>query len=260
MTTALSIKTVDYPCLSPNSRQARIIAANLDGEPMTELDLIKVPTPAAGGTTWSFDNNGNVETTDEIVGLLVGIGKRGVLWPHEDPSDKPPVVVSHDLLVAYRTSDDSALGDISPKSLEKHRIGDRQYDWVSLSSSPEFGKGSARNGTGRRCKESRLLAILRHGEAWPLLVSVGPGSLWDWNRFQKRLPDVYWACEVGLRLRKEKSDGGAPYSVITPRVAGVISEEQAEMARALYAEPLKKMFDAPPIRGGGSAAAADGDL
>ena len=139
MSTALStnVKTVDYPSLSPNSRQAQIILANLDGEPMAEQDLIRVPTPAGGGVTWNIDANGNVETTDEIEGLLVCIGKRGVLWPKDDPSEMRPVIVSNDLLVGYRVSDD--LGSIDPKALEKYRIGDRRYDWAALSSSPEFG-------------------------------------------------------------------------------------------------------------------------
>ena len=80
MSTAIStnVKTIDYPALAPNSRQAQIIAANLDGEPMTEQDLVRVPTPAGGGVKWEINSNGNVESTDEIVGLLVGIGKRGV--------------------------------------------------------------------------------------------------------------------------------------------------------------------------------------
>ena len=136
MSTALStnVKTVDYPSLSPNSRQAQIILANLDGEPMAEQDLIRVPTPAGGGVTWNIDANGNVETTDEIEGLLVCIGKRGVLWPKDDPSEMRPVIVSNDLLVGYRVSDD--LGSIDPKALEKYRIGDRRYDWAALSSSP----------------------------------------------------------------------------------------------------------------------------
>lgn len=248
MSTAIStnVKTIDYPALAPNSRQAQIIAANLDGEPMTEMDLVKVPTPAGGGTTWNIDANGNTESTDEIVGLLVAVGKRGVLWPKDDPSDMRPVLVSHDLLVGYRVGDEVSLGDIDPAALERYRIGDRRYDWAALSTGPEFGYGAGKSGSGKKVKEARILAILREGETWPILVTVGPGSLRNWLPFQKRLPAFPWECVVGLKLQKVKSSGGQPYSQIVPRVVGVISEEQGAVAKKVYHDSLTAMFNAPP--------------
>lgn len=257
MSTAISTtaQTVDYPALSPNSRQAQIIAANLDGEPMTEMDLVRVPTPSGGGTTWNIDANGNVESTDEIVGLLVAIGKRGVLWPKDDPSEMRPVIVSNDLMVGYRVSDD--LGDVDPKALERYRIGDRRYDWAALSTSPEFGYGSGKSGAGKKVKEARLLAILRQGETWPLIVTVGPGSLKTWTPWQKRLPAFAWECVIGLKLQKVKSSGGQPYSQIVPRVVGVISEEQGAVAKRVYHDPLSAMFSAPPAGAAASIAATD---
>jgi hypothetical protein len=246
MTTAIStsVKTIDYPALSADSRQLRIIEANLDGEPMREQDLVRVKTPAGGATKWTVNAAGNDETTDEIVGLLVGIAKRGILWPQEDPTDQRPVIVTNDLLVGYRVSDD--LGSLDPTALEKYRIGDRKYDWDALSKSTDFGYGSARGGGGKRVKESRILAVLREGDVWPLLVTIGAGSLQTWLPFQKRLPSFHFECVVGLKLEKAKSAGGQPYSTIVPRVAGVISEEQGEIARRIYVEPLKRMFSAAP--------------
>lgn len=246
MSTAIStnVKTVNYPSLSPDSRQLRIIEANLDGEPMREQDLVRVKTPTGGGTTWVVNANGNDEPCDEIVGLLVGVAKRGVLWPQDDPTDQRPVIVSNDLLVGYRVSDD--LGTIDPKALEKYRVGDRRFDWVALSNSPEFGFGSARGGAGKRAKEARILAILREGDVWPILVTVGPGSLAAWTPFAKRLPSFHYETVVGLKLEKAKGKNGQPYSTIVPRVVGVVTEEQGEVARRIYAEPLKRMFDAPP--------------
>jgi hypothetical protein len=255
MSTAIStnVKTIDYPALSPNSRQARVIAANLEGEPMREQDLIRVPTPAGGGTVWSIDNQGNVETTEEIVGILVAEGRRGVLWPKDDPSEMRPVIVSHDLLVGYRVSDD--LGDCSATALEKYRIGDRRYDWAALSTGPEFGWGSGKGGgRSRRVKESRVLAILRDGETWPLLVTVGAGSLANWLPFRKRLPSFMYECVIGLKLAKVKNAGGQPYSQMVPRLVGLVSEEQGAMAERVYHKPLTAMFQAPPS---GATAAAD---
>jgi hypothetical protein len=250
-TTAISVKTVNYPALSADSRQMKIIAANLDGEAMSELDLVRVKTPLGGGTTWNIDNNGNVETCDEIVGLLVGVGKRGVLWPEEDPSDKRPVIVTNDLRDGWLVSND--LGSISPEVLEKYRTGAGRYDWQRLSNGPEFGYGSSRSGSGKRCKESRILAILRDGETWPILVTVGPGSLRNIIPSLKRLPCLQHEAVIGLKLVKAKGKGGQPYSQISMRLVGQLTEEQGEVARTVYVDPIKAMFSAPP-----AVAALDG--
>lgn len=244
-TTALSAKTVDYPALAPDSRQMQVIAANLDGEPMVETDLVRVKTPLGGATQWTIDVDGNVETTDEIVGLLVGVGKKGTLWPAEDPSEARPVIVSNDLQVGYRVSDD--IGTIDPDALEKFRIGDRKYDWAALANSTEFGYGTSRSGSGKRCKEARILAILRQGETWPILVTVGPGSLATVVPWLRRLPCFPHEAVIGLKLVKAKGKQGQPYSQIVPRLVGQISEEQGEVAKRTYADPIRAMFDAPPF-------------
>lgn len=254
-TTIATVKTIDYPALRADSRQAKIIQANLDGEPMSEMDLIKVKTPLGGSTQWSIDNNGNIETVDEIIGLLVGVGKRGVLWPSEDPTEQRPVLISTDLKVAYRTSDE--IGSISPEALERFRIGDGVYDWAALSLSPQFGFGSARGGSGKRVKESRTLAILREGETWPVLVSVGGGSLRNWLAFSKRLPCFQHEAVVGLKLTKAKSKGGQPYSQIVPRLVGTITEEQGDVAARIYSAPLERMFSAPPAGAVGAEPGGD---
>jgi hypothetical protein len=251
-TTAIATAStaVSYPCLQPNSRQARIIEANLDGEQMREMDLVRVKTPLGGSTTWQIDVDGNTESTDELVGLLVGEGKRGYLWPSLDPSEQRPILESRDLIVARRLSDD--LGsEISPAALEKYRIGDRLYDWAAISISPEFGFGSSKGGA-KRVKESRILAILRQGDVWPVLVTVGPGSLPSWLPFRKRLTSFHYECVIGLKLQKAKGAGGQPYSQIVPRTVGTISEEEGEVARRLYTEPLTRMFS---TFGGGAVSA-----
>lgn len=250
-TAELSVKTVDYPALAPDSRQMQIIAANLEGEGMHETDLVRVKTPLGGATQWTIDVDGNQTTTDEIVGLLVGVGKKGVLWPEEDPSEMRPVLVTNDLQIAYRVSDE--IGSISPEALEKYRIGDRRYDWVSLANGPEFGYGSGRNGAGKRCKEARVLAILRQGETWPILVTIGPGSLRNIVPFLKRLPVFPHEAVIGLKLVRAKGKAGQPYSQIVPRLVGTITPQQGEVAKRVYADPIRQMFTAPPV-----ASAADG--
>lgn len=246
MSTALSIPSAAFGSLAPNSRQLAIIEANLDGEPMREQDLVQVKTPAGGGTTWEIDNLGNIEKTEEIVGVLVGIGKRGYLWPSEEPGEKRPVITTHDMVIGYQTSQD--FGEIDPAVLAQYRVGDHKFDWAAMTGDGgAFGWNTGKAGVGKRAKESRILAILRDGETFPLLVSIGGGSLTDFLPFLKKLPAFHYECVIGLRLQKEKSATGITYSQIIPRLVGVLTEEQGEIARRVYTDPLKAMFNAVPF-------------
>ena len=257
MTTAIATaKTIEFPALSADSRQMQIIEANLEGEPMRETDLVRVTTPLGGATKWSVEVNGNSTTCDELVGLCVAYAKRGILWPSANPTEQRPVIVSNDLLVGYRVSDD--LGsEINPKALERFRIGDRKYDWQALAASPEFGYGAG--GGAKRVKESRQVALLREGDVWPVLVAVGPGSLRGFIPFMKRLPSFYYECVLGLKLERAKGAAGQPYSMIVPRLVGTISEEQGAIARRVYADPLKRIFSEVPLAAAAAAPAGDDD-
>jgi hypothetical protein len=99
-----------------------------------------------------------------------------------------------------------------------------------------------------------VLAILRDGETWPLLVTVGAGSLANWLPFRKRLPSFMYECVIGLKLAKVKNAGGQPYSQIVPRLVGLVSEEQGSSAERVYHKPLTAMFQAAPS---GATVAAD---
>ena len=255
MTTALANTSTPFAGLTPGSRQMAIIAANLEGEGISEMDLTKVRTPAGGGTTWEIDNQGNTETSQEIVGILVAIGKRGLLWPYDEIGEEPPVIVTNDLVTGYRVSD--KLGGIDATALDQYRIGDRRYDWAALSEGPEFGPKSGKGGVGKRVKESRTLAILRDGDVWPVLISIGPGSLGTFMPFLKKLSCFHFEAVIGLKLQKEKSKSGVTYSMIVPRLAGQLTEEQGEFVRKMYTEPMKRTFSALP---NGAVAAASGTV
>jgi hypothetical protein len=257
VTTAITTtKMIDFPALSADSRQMQIVEANLEGEPMREVDLVRVPTPLGGATKWTVEVNGNSTTCDELVGLCVAYAKRGVLWPSQNPTEQRPVIVSNDLLVGYRVSDDIG-SEIDPKVLERFRVGDRTYDWKALAASPEFGHGAGHG--AKRVKESRIIALLREGDVWPVLVSVGPGSLRGFVPFMRRLPTFHYECVLGLKLEKAKGAAGQPYSMIVPRVVGTITEEQGAIARRVYADPLKRLFSEPPLVPTASSMPGDDD-
>lgn len=234
-----------FPALNAESRKLRVFRHNVGDEGVRETDFPRVSTPLGGSTTWSFQLNGNDVSCEELVGLLVAVGKRGDLWPTEGPSGSRPVLISPDLVTAYRVGDD--LGDIDPDALEKYRTGDRTYDWERLSTGPEFGDGSASNGSGRKAKERRILAILREGDVWPLLFNVSPGSFETVLPFLKRLPCMPHEAVIGLGLERQKGRTGQSYSQVIPRLIGELTEEQGEVVYETYTRPIEAMFSAKPM-------------
>jgi hypothetical protein len=230
-----------YLALQPMSDVREALMANLQaGESITAQDLVRVPTPAGGGKVWSWKDAGNNDVTAKSIdGVLVYYGVRGTLWPTTEATmGRKPVLVTYDLDTAVRVSDD--IGDLDAEALESCRTGDRTYDWKRL---PWNQWGSGNGGVGKRCKESRLLAILRQEDAWPVLITAGPGSLLPVGQFVKRLPVAHFRAEISLTLEKAQSSNGNPYSQIVPKLLGTISREEGEILRKLYTLPLSKMAE-----------------
>jgi hypothetical protein len=228
-----------FLALRPDSDVREALVANLGpGETLQASDLPRVPTPAGGGRMWGWTDSGNNEqSAKSIDGVLAYYGVRGTLWGSEEPQGKvSPVLVTYDLITAVRMNDD--IGDLDEDVLESCRTGDRTYDWQRL---PYNQYGTSKSGRGKRCKESRLLAILRENEAWPLLVAAGPGSLKTVVPFVKRLPVPHFRATVSLTLDKIENAGGQPYSQIVPKLTGTLSREEGELVRRLYTVPLSKV-------------------
>jgi hypothetical protein len=92
------------------------------------------------------------------------------------------------------------------------------------------------------------LAILQPGEAWPVLLSAGVGSLATISPFVKRLKVAHYMANVSLTLQKVASKGGIDYSQIVPELIGTISREEGLVIKRLYTDPLTRIatqFDAP---------------
>jgi hypothetical protein len=227
-----------FLALRDGSGVAEALKWNTGGAGMSAADLIRVPIPAGGATTWAFMNaRGEEETCKEVSGILALVAMQGVIWPSEQPEQgRSPVIVTHDFEVGVRVSDD--LGDLDPAVLEEARTGDRTYDWKRLAYT-QFGSGSG--GRGKRAKESRLLAILRNEEILPLLINAGPGSLKTVTQFVKRISSLgvpYFQTVVSLRLEKVFNKGGQPYSQIVPKLVRTLSSEDGVIVRDGYTLPL----------------------
>ena len=186
---------------------------------------------------WVVDGVSGQESTKEIEGLCVGYQPRGTLWPSDEPSDSRPILVSNDLLTAHLAvdPDEADFGDIDRDELMELRRDDGTWDWPSL---PWNAWGSGK-GKGKRCKESRLLFILRPGDAWPVLIQCPPASLKVVRKFISfRLPAPHWRCVVAIGLEKKINDAGQPFAAWVPRLTGTIDEDAGKLVHELYTEPL----------------------
>lgn len=243
MATGTQLATVErdsYLALQEGSEIREAMQANMaGGASLTEQDLIRVKTPSGGATKWTIESITGDEVVPAIEGILVYFCMRGVLWPSEDPGDHRPVLVTDDLIHARRVGDE--LGDIDPKTLDKFKRSDGSYDWQSL---PYNQFGSAANGVGKRCKESRVLFVLPQDKAFPYVVQAQPGSLKTVKPLFTQLTNVglpYYRAVISLTLQKVKNSGGQEFSQIVPRVIGSISPETGAMIKREYTEPLSKV-------------------
>ncbi len=210
------IKPEAFPALIEGSETAKAMIANTAGVGFTESDLIRVPTPSGGACQWVVPEITGDKTYDALTGLMVYYAPRGTLWPTEEPAGEGvmPLLVTTDLVKAVKVGDD--YGDIDPAELERYLLPDGSgYDWQAL---PWNKWGSGKNGIGKRCKESRLLMLLREGEAFPLVIRAQPGSLKTVRPFVTRLPVPFYRAVVELSLRVAQSKGGLKYSQIVPRM------------------------------------------
>lgn len=223
-----------FLALQEGSAVAEALEANVaSGEQIEISDLTTVSVPSGGSTVWQFEDVDGDVTTEELRGLMVYYGAAGTLWPSEEPGDAMPVLVTHDMKKAYRVGDD--LGDIDPKILEKCRNEDGSYDWLKL---PYNQFGSSSKGRGKRCKDQRMVCLLREGDTFPLLVRVPPASLKGVTKFVKKLNVPFFQCVVAMTLSKEKNKAGQPYAEIRIRRVGVVDRETGLKAKSLYADAL----------------------
>jgi hypothetical protein len=231
----------EWSVLDPNSDISDAIQARLEDsiEPLNEQDLTRVMVPAGGSTVWAWTDIDGEKTSKEVEGLLVHVQKRGILWPHEKVTGDQPLLRTDDLISAYRVGGE--YGDINPDELEKYALPNGQYDWQKL---PWNQWGTGQDGIGKRCRELRLLFILRREDSWPLMVQIPPGSVRSVSSFLTKLAYRIPCYRAIVRLslqRAESEKRNVCYSQVVPMLVGSISKEEGEIIKRLYTDPIRQV-------------------
>lgn len=231
----------EFDALNKSSETAIAMRENWDGEEFSELDLIRVKTPADGNLIWQVNSVSGIEHLEAIEGICVFKAYKGLIWPtlEQTKETKRPVVVSNDLRYGKLSI---PREEVPPEMMEELDLREIEgqpgvYKWDEL---PYTQWGTGKNEVGKYAKEHMLLFILRKGECLPLFIQVGAGSLGDMRVFFKRMQNVpYYRAVLSLKLKEATSKGGVKYSKIVPKLIATLSPELGERVVAEYRDRLK---------------------
>lgn len=216
------IETGGYVVLSraPDDIQA-VIARSIGDEVLSEFDLPRVKIPAGGGRVWEL---GEDESGPELAGILIHFRRTRAFWPDSEPNGSPPEC----------RSDDGVVG-----------IGD---PGGACRTCPNAQWGSdPKGGRGQFCSASEIWFLLRPDLVLPLVLKLPATSLGAAKDYRvKTLAARALAPEqvvTSIKLEVETNPDGQRYSVAVPRMAGLLSDEEAARALA-YAEKFRPQLDA----------------
>ena len=235
------VETKSFLAMQKGNAVGEAMAANLgEGATMQESDLTRVPIPTGGGTNWTIPSITGDESCKAIEGILVYQQARGLLWGGEEPQEgELPVLATNDLVTAHLVNENP-----DPKLLEEMepaRDEDGTYRWKDL---PQNQWGSGRKGRGKRCREQRVLFVLRENDPLPLVINISPGSLKEWGKFIVGLTKhaiPYYRAVISLTLTKEKTDDGTAYSRVVPTLVGVLSESEGKKVQETFSVPMNQI-------------------
>lgn len=213
----------DFAILDPASNVAELVGANLAGEDVSEFDLDQVKVPSGtGAAVWAVPGLSGEEAVPHIDGIIVHVGKRRQYWKSSKVSGEPPDCHSKDMARGIGTPG----GDC--EACQFNQFGSA----INEDGNP---------GRGKRCKEKRLVFIVRDSDQLPIVVSVPSGSLKSIKQYLMRLKVPYYQVVTRLSLVKEKNKDGTSYHEVQPTMLTQLPTDTVERVRT-YALQLQKSF------------------
>lgn len=224
------------PILGDPREIQEVLADNLAGDEISPFDLDRVGIPMGGATAWTVPALGGDEMAKEIQG----------------------VIISHRIVRAYWSKTYAASGGgaspdcESPNIMSGQGIGDPggECDTCPLN---QWGtavddKGEATS--GKACKQTHLLFVMRPDELLPLVVVASPGSLAPLRKYFTQLSSRrtnHRHVVTGLGLERTSSKTGLAYSRVLPRLVAVLDEESKKRADQVC-EALAPLLGAVELR------------
>lgn len=214
-----TVDVSEYPILAGNDAVNEVIKQNLGGEEVTAADFTRIKVPSGGGTQWIVPTlSGGGEMVDELEGIILFSTRRRGYWKDSNPNGQPPDCGSSDMVTGVGEPG-GACG---------------MHGKIPCCPHNEFD--SAEKGTGKACREGRLLFMLRQGNTLPDLIVAPPASLKAMRQYLLRIGQAgsnYWAVITALALEGKTNIGGTDYARIVPRLIGTLDESAAAKVLAV---------------------------
>ena len=185
------------------------IQENLAGQNISARDLKKITVPAQGMTKWVVsDANGKEEYVDELEGIIVHLQTPRAYWSQPlDMSKRTPPDCS---------SQDGIKG-----------VGEPGGDCNACPFN-EWGSATTGRGTGKACKEQRLLYVLFPEDFLPTVVQGPVTSIESLKKYfmdlSTRKPTLRYK-RVYTNMTLDKVEGEFVYSRIHFSTTGEVEEE-----------------------------------
>jgi hypothetical protein len=199
----VTLSPAQYPALDPNNDRVQLMMQNLGGESLSVADFNRIKIPSQGGTKWQIESAVGTEVVDALDGVILFTTRRRAYWKDPNPSQSPPDCASVDMV----------NGSGNPGG--------------ECEQCPFNAFGTAKNGHGKACKETRVFFLLRPGQVLPDVVAASPGSLKAVRKYLMDLSQVgapYCAVVTRFGLEKATNADNTAYAKITAKMVGKLDE------------------------------------
>ena len=185
------------------------IRENIGNDRITDRDLDRITVPLGGGLNWTVPTLEGEDSAKALDGIIVHWTSPRAYWATgmEVGGNTPPDCSSHNGDVGY--GQPGGACHLCPLS-----------EW-----------GSADGGSGKACKEKRMLFLLRSTDLLPIVIQAPSTSIQPVKKYLLRLASQglpYWSVITRLSLEKGSNANGISFSRIAPKSAGPVPEDQRE--------------------------------
>jgi hypothetical protein len=233
---------------------AEIMEANLGGTQISVGDFDRVKVPSGGGTIWEVPTLEGPRPERFITGVIVYWRDNRAMWKkavEEGGSGQAPDCTGR--LIPLEVGSASKVW--TGKGVRWEGDDSGPHD---CSACPYNDFGSADKGEGKKCKETRMLAILTPEGFMPLLLNIPPTSLKLIRQFCLRLAGrgiPLHGVQVKIGLNKTKNKGGTDYCEVVPELVETLDAANRALMKA-YVDQIKPVLET--VEAEESAAAAGG--
>ena len=198
------------------------IRENIGNDRITDRDLDRITVPLGGGLNWTVPTLEGEDSAKTLDGIIVHWTAPRAYWATgmEVGGNTPPDCSSRDGDVGY--GQPGGACHLCPLN-----------EW-----------GSAEGGSGKACKEKRMLFLLRTTDLLPIVIQAPSTSIQPVKKYLLRLASQgmpYWSVVTRLTLEKGSNSTGIAFSRISPKSGGPVPEEQREML-AEYLHAIKPII------------------